>query len=178
KVSPASTEKLTPSTAFTTRVPPNPTKCVRRSLTRRSGATLSLDLPDLPRPRERGIEGVPVAVDRVAFRKHFLGDGVHERLEIEPDEVVALDDRALDLLRQAIPLGHVDAGLVPGPQRLDLRLADVGGRPVAHRVEPDQLLGASRPRVDSLDDGAITGKALAALAGLRHVGRGVQLLHL
>src|SRR4030095_8877512 len=178
KVSPASTEKLTPSTALTTRVPPNPTQCVRRSLTRRSVATSALALPDFPGPRERRVEGVPVAMDRLAIRKHLLGDGVHERLEVDGDEIVALDDRALDLLRQTIALGHVDAGLVRRPQRLDLRLADVRGLSRAHGVEPDQLLGASRARVDSLDDGAIAREALAARAGLRHVDRRVQHLHL
>ena len=64
------------------------------------------------------------------------------------------------------------------PQRLDLRLADEGGRAPTHDIDPNRGLGTPRPRVNGLDDGTVAQVALAALGGLRHVGRRVQHLHL
>src|SRR3989449_2338149 len=138
---------------------------------------LPLDLPDLPGPRERSVDRVPVAVHRIAFRKHLGSHGVHKRVQVERHQVAFLDEDALDLLRQPLPFRRIDARLVLGPQGLDLRLTDVGGLPAADRVEPNQSFGASGPRIDPLDDGPIAREALAALARLRHVGRRVQHLH-
>src|SRR5262249_57533570 len=93
------------------------------------GHSISLPLhgPDLPWPRVGGVERVPVAVYRLAFREDSGADSVHKRIHVDGYEVVLLNQDALDLLDQALAFSQVEAGLMFGPQRLDLRLpADVG----------------------------------------------------
>src|SRR5215831_3481307 len=138
---------------------------------------LPLYLPDLPGPWERRVQGVPVVVDSLTFRQHFGTDGVHKGIEVDWHKVVLLNDDVLDLLDQTVPFGQVDTGLMLGPQRLDLRLADEGSRAPAHRIDPNRSLGPPRSRVNDLQHSAITRVAFAALGGLRHISRCVQHLH-
>ena len=102
---------------------------------------LPLYLPDLPGPWEGSVQGVPITVDSLAFRQHFGADGVHKGIEVDRHEVVLLNEDVLDLLDQTVPFGQVNAGLMFGPQRLDLRLADEGGRAPAHGIDPNRSLG-------------------------------------
>src|SRR6266446_1325346 len=138
---------------------------------------LPLHLPDLPGPREGGVQGVPVAVYSLAFREDFRADGVHKGIEVDRHQVVLLNDDALDRLDQPVPFGEVNTGLMLGPQRLDLRLADEGGRAPAHGIDPNRSLGPPRSRVNGLHHSAITWVAFAALGELRHVDRRIQHLH-
>src|SRR5215471_98964 len=117
--------------------------------------SLPLHLPDLPGPREGGVQGVPVVVHSLAFRQHFGANGMHKGIEVDRHQVVFLNDDMLDLLDQTIPFGQVNAGLMLGPQRLNLRLADEGGRAPAHGIDPDRSLGSPRSWVNSLHHGAI-----------------------
>src|SRR5215831_9617821 len=138
---------------------------------------LPLYLPDLPGPREGRMQSVPVVVHSLAFRQHFGADGVHKGIEVDRHKVVLLNDDTLDLLDQAVPFGQVNAGLMLGPQRLDLRLADEGGRAPTYSVDPNGSLGFPRSRVNDLQHSAITLVAFAALRGLCHVDRRIQHLH-
>src|SRR5206468_3832534 len=71
-----------------------------------------------------------------------------------------------------------DTGLMLGPQRLDLRLADEGGRAPAHGVDPNRSLSSPRSRVNGLHHSTIAWEAFAALGDLCHIDRRVQHLHL
>src|SRR5262245_58327535 len=138
---------------------------------------LSLYLPDLPGPRKGSVQGIPVVVHSLTFRQHFGANGVYKGVEVDRHEIVLLNDDALDLLDQTVSFGEVNAGLMFGPQRLDLRLADKGGRAPTHSVDPNRRLGPSRSRVNGLYHSAITRVAFAALGELRHVDWRVQHLH-
>src|SRR6266581_2474096 len=102
---------------------------------------LPLHLPDLPGPRKGSVQGVPVVVHSLAFWQHFRADGVYKGIEVDRYEVVLLNDDALDLLDQTVSFGEVNASLMFGPQRLDLRLADEGSRAPAHGIDPNRSLG-------------------------------------
>src|SRR5262245_31917779 len=111
---------------------------------------LPLYLPDLPGPWEGSVQSVPIAVHCLAFRQHLGADSVHKGIEVERHKIVLLNDDALDLLDQALTFGQVETGLMFSPQRLDLRLADEGGRAPAHSIDPNRSFGPPWTRVNDL----------------------------
>src|SRR2546426_419716 len=104
---------------------PSPTSAVR------------LDLPDLPGPRVRRVQRVPVSADRPTLRQHARTHRVDERVPVDRHEIVLVEENPLDRLDQSLALLLVEARLVLGPQGLDLRLADEGCRASAHGVDGD-----------------------------------------
>src|SRR2546422_167954 len=141
-------------------------------------SAVRLDLPDLPRPRIRRVERVPVPVERFPLRQHARADGVDERIPVDRDEIVLVEDNPLDLLDQPFALREIQARLVLLPQRFDLGIADERGRAIAHGVHGDVGLRAAGARIDVLHDRAIPGESLAPLPDLRSEGRALQRLHL
>ena len=85
---------------------------------------------------------------------------------------------ALDGLDQLLAFGQVKAGLMLGPQLLDLWLTDKGGRAIAHGVDANIGPGSAWPRVDVLHNSAVAGVSLAALVHLGAEGRALQHLQL
>src|SRR5262250_2930338 len=113
---------------------------------------LPLHLPDLPGPGIGGVQGIPVAVHRLTFRQHFGANGMDEGIDVDRYKVVLLNEDTLDLLDQTSPFVQVEAGLMFRPQGLDLWLADERGRAATHGVDTNVGLGATRSRVNVLDD--------------------------
>src|SRR5712664_3840307 len=95
-------------------------------------SAICLHFPDLPRPRIRRMQGVPVAVERAALREHPRPDGGDERVQVDGNEMVLVEQGPLNTLHQALPFRRIDARLMLGPQGFDLRLADEGGGAAAH----------------------------------------------
>src|SRR5262249_3388518 len=126
--------------------PPDPPTLVATQRSRgapRYCATASpirFDFPDLPWPRVRRVQRVPVLADRLAVWQHARADPVHEGIPVDRHEVVLVEHDLLDRLDQPLALGEIEARLVLLPQRLDLRLADEGRRAVADRVDRDVVL--------------------------------------
>src|SRR5712691_9990600 len=127
-------------------------------------SAVRLDLPDFPRIWVRCVLGVPVAVEPLALRQHPRSDRVHERIEVERHDVVAGDQRPLDLAVQARALLGVSAGLMLLPQLVDLGLADQARGGGARGIDADKLGGATR--VDVLNDRPVAWKGLAPLPDL------------
>src|SRR5437667_104569 len=141
-------------------------------------SAVRLDLPDLPRPRIRRVERVPVPVERFPLRQDARADGVDERIPVDRDEIVLVEDNPLDLLDQPFALREIQARLVLLPHRFDLGIADERGWAIAHGVHGDVGLRAAGARIDGLNDGAIPGESFAPLPDLRSEGRALQRLHL
>src|SRR5262245_57447667 len=139
---------------------------------------LALYLPDLPRPRVRGMKGIPVALNPLALGEHFRSHSVYERVPVNRHEVILLDEGALDGLDNPVSLVRFGACLMLSPQLLNVWLADKGGRAAADGVDADVRLGTPGPRIDVLHDSPIAGKSLSALADLGAEGGTLQRLEL
>src|SRR5215510_1265227 len=141
-------------------------------------SAVGLDFPHLPGPGVWRVQRVPVLADRLALRQHSRSDPVDERVQVDRHEVVLVEDNPLDRLDEALALDRIEARLVLGPERFDLRLAYERRRAPADGVHGDVRLRAAGTGIDVLHDRPVARNALSALADLRPERRAFQRLEL
>lgn len=134
------------------------------------------DRPDFPRHRVTSLRRIPVPMEAIAFRQHAWSYGMHKRVDINRHGVVFFNDDTLDIFNQSVALGQVGAGLMLGPEFLDVGFTHQGGRAAADRIDANRVLGTSWTRANDLHHGTIARIASAALAELGTVHRTLQRL--